>query len=129
MPNLVTLQSKEMPPKNLNLLTYLKVMYVLGYLPISWENSKDCYNNGNFFKNSTIKSCIMLIFDFALALNCVTFYYMWHFLNMDKEFDLSSIWTLNYYVGIYDGVVTTALSQLCFCMFPTMVFWIYTFMG
>ena len=129
MPSQITHCRKEMPPKNIQLLTYLYVMYFLGYLPISWEISTDLYNNGNFFLNSTIKSCVMLLFDSLLALSFITLYYVWHLLKMDKDFDLSLIWTPKYIIGVYDGVVTSALSQLFYCFFPSMVFWIYTILG
>ena len=129
MPLQVTPLPKEMPLKNLQLMRYLKMMYFLGYLPISWETSTDLYNNGNFFKNSTIKSCVMLIFDSLMGLSFITLYYVWHLLNMDKDFDLSLIWTPKYIIGVYNGVVTSALSQLFYCFFPSMVFWIYTFLG
>jgi hypothetical protein len=104
-------------------------MYFLGYLPVSWGTPKDLNENGNFFRNSTIKSFIMILLDFALVLICINLFYVWHLVFMGKDFDLSLIWTPSYIVGIYDGVVTTALSQLFFRMFPTMLFWIYTYIG
>jgi hypothetical protein len=129
MPSQINHPLKEMPPKNIQLLTYLYVMYFLGYLPVSWGTPKDLNENGNFFRNSTIKSFIMILLDFALVLICINLFYVWHLVFMGKDFDLSLIWTPSYIVGIYDGVVTTALSQLFFRMFPTMLFWIYTYIG
>ena len=120
---------KEVPPKNLKLLRYLKVMYFLGYLPISWKTSKDPCDDEKFFQNSTVKSFVMFFIDSALAMNFLVLYYIWHLLNMGKDFDLSLIWTPKYIVGIYDGVVTTALSQLFYFMFPNMIFWMYTYFG
>ena len=71
----------------------------------------------------------MFLFDVAVSINTFAFFYVWHKLNMDKDFDSSSIFKLSYLLEVYDGVVTTALTQFLYMFLPTSMFWLYTFMG
>jgi hypothetical protein len=129
MPTKVFTVLKGTSPINLKLFKHLRVMYFMGYLPISWRHSEDPNCNEGFFKNSRIKSALMFLFDVAVSINTFAFFYVWHLLNMDKDFDSSSIFKLSYLLGVYDGVVTTALTQFLYMFLPTSMFWLYTFMG
>lgn len=129
MSSKITSLTKQMSPKNIKLVRLLKGMYFLGYLPITWKSVQDPDQNDIFFKNSTIKSMLIIILDVIIAMSVFVFFYVWHLINMGKDFDISQIWTLNYIVGIYDGRVTTALSQFFFILFPALLFGLYTFIG
>ena len=125
----VTPLPRKMSPENLKLFRYLKLMYFLGYLPITWKISKDPNFNENFFNNSKIISILIMAFDFGVASTIVILYYVWHLRYMGKDFDLNLIWTPGYVVDVYDGVVTNVVSQLFCALFPSTLFWIYTYLG
>ena len=119
----------QMGPKNLGLMRHLKLMYYMRFLPVTWKNNQDHDNNEIFFENSTIKSVLLLSFDFIVAMNVFVYFYVWHLVNMGKDFDIRCIWTATYIVGVYNGHVTTALSQLFFILFPVFLFWLNTYLG
>jgi len=125
MSKIVFLSPQKNSNANQGMLTFLKVMYYLGYLPFSWFSE----DSPEFFKVSNWKTFFMLLYDLLLALLVPAYYYFWHIYNFGNDFDTSLLLKPSYYIGLYDGVVTTALSQIVFVACLCFAFWTFAYIG
>jgi hypothetical protein len=110
---------------NQGMLTLLKVMYYLGYLPFSWFDE----SNEEFFQISNWKTFFILLFDFLLVLLFPVYFYFWHIYNIGKDFDASLLIQPSYHIKLNDGSLTTAMSQLVYVDFVFIGFWTIAFVG
>jgi len=125
MSKIIFLSLRKRFDTNQGMLTLLKVMYYLGYLPFSWFNENDT----EYFEISNWKTFFMLLFDFLLILLIPANYYFWHLYNLGKDFDMSLLLQPSYYVKMNDGVFTTAISQLIFVAWVGLIFWAFAYIG
>ncbi len=125
MSKIVFLSPQKQAIANPAMLTFLKVMYYLGYLPFTWFDE----SNPEIFKISNWKTFFILIFDFLLGLIIPAYYYFWFHFNMGLNFDMNSLLNPSYYNDINDGLVTTALSQFIYVAVTTICFWVYSLVG
>jgi len=114
---------------NWPMMTYLKVMYYFGYLPISWTSERDPDYFEVKFRISNWKTLIMLSMDLMLSLLVPTFFYLIYTLNVDTNGSLKEIFDPNYYLNINDGVETTAVTQMAYVAILIVGFWAYTYAG
>jgi len=109
-----------------SLLQFVKLMYFLGYLPIKW--TKQINGEKRQFEISWPRTILVIILDFLMALIIPAYGWLWHWLNFDN-FDLGRLLTVNYYLELNDGNVTTALCQLAYIAFPSSIFWVFGTVG
>ena len=115
--------------QNRSLMTLLKMMYYFGYLPISWVSTKDPEYCEIAFRISIWKTILMLIFDLLLSLLIPTYFYLFHVLNKDENFDLRQLWSPSYYISLNDGIMTTTFSQMLQAIFVMGLGGIHSFTG
>jgi hypothetical protein len=87
---------------NVKLLTYLKMMYYMGYLPVSWITQA----NGSSFKENKFEvnlrnSIKMACLDILIASVIIAYLPVWHLLNMGPSFDLAVLAKPDYYISIF----------------------------
>ena len=114
---------------NRRMMAFLKIMYYFGYLPINWKNEDDPSFDEIKFEISKVKTVVMFVADFALALWIPLYFYIWHWINLGPDFDMGLLLMPSYYVDLNDGVITTALSQTAFVMIAIFIFWLYSVIG
>ena len=123
----------SIPVKNMEInwrmMAFLKIMHYCGYLPINWKAEDDPSFDEIKFEISKLKTVVMFVADFALALWIPLYFYIWHRINLGEDFDMSLLLKPSYYVGLNDGVVTTAISQMIYMTFAVWIFWLYSFIG
>ena len=120
-------KNKE-PQNDRALLRYLKFMFWMGYLPINWINPEEPDCQDVLFEVSFSKSSIIFILDFLISTIIVPYFYIWHRLNMKKDFDLNQLLDPNYYVMVF-GSMTSAICQLTFVISPVSFCWIFVVIG
>ena len=114
---------------NRRMMAFLKIMYYFGYLPINWKNEDDPSFDEIKFEISKVKTVVMFVADFALALWIPLYFYIWHWINLGPDFDMGLLLMPSYYVDLNDGVITTALSQTAYVMIAIFIFWLYSVIG
>jgi hypothetical protein len=87
---------------NVKLLKYLKIMYYLGYLPVSWiTQATGSSFMENKFEVNLSNSIKMACFDIMIASVIVAYLPVWHLLNMGPSFDLAVLAKPDYYISIF----------------------------
>ena len=124
---MVKISDKRRTIESSSLLSFLKVMYFTGFLPIKWT-SCDVHDKPDIFEISWLKTTLMIILDFFVALTIPAYLFFWHWLNIDS-FDLHQLLTAKFYLEVNDGIVTTTLCQFVYITYPCCIFWIYGTVG
>ena len=74
---------------NSKMISFLKVMYYFGYLPFTWTTIDDPQYDEVKFEISNCKTILMLTYDFIIGLLVLFYFYLWHWLNLGKDFDMT----------------------------------------
>ena len=123
----------SIPVKNMEInwrmMAFLKIMHYCGYLPIKWKAEDYPSFDEIKFEISKVKTVVMFVADFALALWIPLYFYIWHWINLGPDFDMGLLLMPSYYVDLNDGVITTALSQTAYVMIAIFIFWLYSVIG
>jgi hypothetical protein len=125
-------KSKHFPVSgetNYQMLKCLKIMYHLGYLPISWIKSDEPDYVAKKFKISLRKSLMIACIDIFIALIVIAYVPVWHLLNMGSSFDFTTLLQSDYYTFILQGSLTSAFSYFSFIFYPSLCWWIYIKIG
>jgi len=115
--------------ENEGFLRFIKLLFRLGYLPIAWSKPEDSNSSEAKFKMSLWKSILIALFDFFIFLIAIAYIPVWHIFNAGPSFDLSLILKTDYYVRVFEGTMTTVLTELIFILYPLMCWWIYVAIG
>jgi len=108
------------------MLGFLKVMYFTGYLPIRWTDQKD--GEQECFEISWLKTILLIVFDFLMAMIIPAYVCLWHWLNI-AGFEINQLFSVKYYMEFNDGSFTTTICQLVYVTYPFFIFWIYGIIG
>ena len=112
--------------KNLNLVKHLNRMVRLGFLPITWieESGPELR-----FKLSLKKSVLIGLVDVVITTVIVAHMFVWHLVYVGPDFDLSLIFKPIYYMRVFHGSATSAMTELGFIFMPIVFCWIFVKIG
>ena len=112
--------------KNLNLVKHLNRMVRLGFLPITWieESGPELK-----FKLSLKKSVLIGLVDVVITAVIVAHIFVWHLVYVGPDFDLSLIFKPNYYMRVFHGSATSAMTELGLIFMPIVFCWIFVKIG
>jgi hypothetical protein len=115
--------------ENEGLLRFIKLLFHLGYLPITWTKLEDPNSSEAKFKISFWKSILIVLVDIFIVLIAIAYIPVWHILNASPSFDLSLILKTDYYIRVFEGTMTTVLTELFFILYPSICWWIFAAVG
>ena len=112
--------------KNLNLVKHLNRMVLLGFLPISWiEDSGPELK----FKLSLKKSILIGLVNVVITAVVVAHMFGFHLVFLGPDFDLSLIFKPDYYMKVFHGSATNAITELGFIFMPISFCWVFVKIG
>jgi hypothetical protein len=115
--------------ENEGFLRFITLLFRLGYLPITWTKPEDLNSSETKFNVSFWKSILIVLVDIFIVLIAIAYIPVWHILNASPSFDLSLILKTDYYIRVFEGTMTTVLTELFFILYPSICWWIFAAVG